>query len=225
MLYIEGTLRAEYGALVDRFLAKDPDLEFYALVQTKPNVFLSRTNMHDIKLTAIPKEAEIINKFDVFIFGDLDSSYIRPEQQELIVKRIRDGAGLIMLGGYHSLGPGGYAGTPLGQALPLLLGGREIGQATDPFLPTLTPEGARHPIFANIAGFFPTAQGEPKMPGLPLFDGCTHVEAARPSATVLATFPAKKTRCPCWPCSRWTKAARRFSPATPRGNGSKARRR
>ena len=39
VLYIEGTLRAEYGALVDRFLAKDPDLEFCALVQNRPNVF------------------------------------------------------------------------------------------------------------------------------------------------------------------------------------------
>ena len=45
VLYLEGTLRAEYGALVDRFLAKDPDLEFCALVQTRPNVFLRRSNM------------------------------------------------------------------------------------------------------------------------------------------------------------------------------------
>jgi uncharacterized membrane protein len=187
VLYIEGTLRAEYGALVDRFLAKDPDLQFCALVQTKPNVFLKRTNMNELNLTAIPKDAETIGKFDVFIFGDLDSSYIRPEQQELIVKRVRDGAGLVMLGGYHSLGPGGYADTPLGKVLPVVLGNREIGQATDPLLPTLTPDGTRHPIFANIAGFFPTEQGPPKMPGLPMLDGCTKVESARPSATVLAT--------------------------------------
>lgn len=196
VLYLEGTLRAEYGALVDRFLAKDPDLQFYALVQTKPNVFLKRTNMNEINLTAIPKDAETIGKFDVFIFGDLDSSYIRPEQQEIIVKRVREGAGLIMLGGYHSLGPGGYAGTPLGQALPLILGSREIGQATDPFLPTLTPEGSRHPIFANIAGFFPSEQGPAKMPGLPMLDGCTKVESARPSATVLAQLSVEKNSMP-----------------------------
>ena len=39
VLYLEGTLRAEYGAIVQRFLAKDPDIEFCALVQTRPNVF------------------------------------------------------------------------------------------------------------------------------------------------------------------------------------------
>jgi uncharacterized membrane protein len=196
VLYIEGTLRAEYGALADRFLAKDPDLQFYALVQTKPNVFLNRTNMNEIKLTAIPKDAETIGKFDVFIFGDLDSSYIRPEQQELIVKHVREGAGLIMLGGYHSLGPGGYAGSPLGQALPVVVGNREIGQATEAFLPRLTPDGARHPIFANIAGFFPTEQGPEKMAGLPMLDGCTKVETARPGATVLAKLSGEKSAMP-----------------------------
>lgn len=189
VLYIEGTLRAEYGALVDRFLAKDPDLEFCALVQTRPNVFQKRTNMADLKLTAIPNDQAAIDKFDVFIFGDIDSSYIRPEQQEMFVKRVRNGAGLVMLGGYHSLGPGGYAGTPIGDILPVAVGPREIGQINDPFVPRLTPEGARHPIFANIAGFFATANSEPKTGGLPPLEGCTRVGQAKPGASVLAVCP------------------------------------
>jgi uncharacterized membrane protein len=191
VLYIEGALRGEYGALVDRFLAKDPDLEFCALVQNRPNVFTRRTNMDNLGLAAIPKDQETIDRFDVFIFGDIDSSYIRPEQQQMFVKRIRAGAGMIMLGGYHSLGPGGYTGTPLGDALPLKLGGRELGQYTESFLPVLTPDGSHHPIFANIAGFFPTRQGGAKTPGLPPLDGCTRVETARPGATVLATLPSE----------------------------------
>jgi hypothetical protein len=54
----------------------------------------------------------------------------------------------------------------------------------------LTPDGSHHPIFANIAGFFPTRQGDAKQPGLPPLDGCTRVEAARPGASVLAILPA-----------------------------------
>lgn len=191
VLYIEGTLRAEYGALVDRFLAKDPDVEFYALVQTRPNVFLKRTNMSGLKLDVIPNDAETINKFDVFIFGDIDSTYIKPQQQELFVKRVNDGAGIVMLGGYHSLGPGGYADTPLGRILPVILGNRSVGQITDPLLPVLTPEGVRHPIFANISDFFPSQQGKSKLIGLPLLDGCTRVEAIRPGASALATQSAE----------------------------------
>lgn len=187
VLYIEGTLRAEYGALVDRFLAKDPDLEFCALVQTRPNVFLKRSNMPGLELASIPADAESVNQFDVFIFGDLDATYLRPEQQQLFIDRVRQGAGLVMLGGYHSLGPGGYGGAPLGNVLPVEVGDREMGQLTDSFLPVLTPDGAHHPIFANIADFFPTRQAGPKRGGLPPLDGCTRVGGPRPAATVLAT--------------------------------------
>ncbi len=196
VLYLEGTLRAEYGALVQRFLSKDPDLEFCALLQTKTNVFLKRSNIEGLELDGIPSDPESISTFDVFLFGDLDSSYLRPEQQRLFVERVRDGAGLVMVGGYHSLGPGGYAGTPLGEVLPVALGDREIGQITDPFLPTLTPEGVHHPIFANIAGFFPTEDGDSKVAGLPPLLGCTRVGPARPGATVLATCPLADNRPP-----------------------------
>ena len=52
-----------------------------------------------------------------------------------------------------------------------LLGSRDVGQRTDPFLPRLTPEGTQHPIFANISGFFPTTAGEARILGLPPLDG------------------------------------------------------
>ena len=223
LLYLEGTLRAEYGALVEHVLAKDPDLEFCALVQTHPNVFLKRSNMRGLKLAAIPADQESVDKFDVFILGDLDSSYLRPRQQEMLLKRVRQGAGLLMLGGYHSLGPGGYGQTPLGQALPAILGGKDIGQASDAFWPVLTPEGDRHPIFANIGEFFPTQAGDAKTAGLPALDGCTRVERARPGATVLATLSREPNSMPCWPCNRSTEAAQRSFAATPPAIGGKSR--
>ncbi len=188
VLYVEGTIRAEYGALVQRFLNLDPDLEFCALVQTRPNVFLTRSNAPDLQLDGLPSDAETFDKFNVFIIGDLDASYLRG-RQEMIVERVRQGAGLVMLGGYHGLGPGGYAGTPIGDIVPVRLGGREVGQVTETFLPQLTPDGTVHPIFANIGRFFPTRQGPAKSDGLPPLDGCTRVEGPKPGATVLAEFP------------------------------------
>jgi len=189
VLYIEGTTRREYGAISSWFLAKDPDIEFCSMYQTRQNTFVVRSNIPELKLTGIPADEETIRKFDVFLIGDLDSSFLRPEVQELLLRRVREGAGLLMIGGYHALGPGGYAGTPLGEALPVRLGGREIGQATEPFLPQLTPDGVRHPIFANIDGFFPTQAVGPRESGLPELDGCTKVEGPRPGATVLAINP------------------------------------
>ena len=188
LLYLEGTLRAEYGTLVQRFLSKDPDIEFCSLIQTRRNQFSRRTNMPNLELNVIPSKPEEVAKFDVFIIGDIDSTYFKPEQQELIVNRVKDGAGLIMLGGYHSLGPGGYDGSPIGGVLPVRLGRREIGQMTDAFVPALTPEGVGHPIFSNVVGYFPTRQSPAKIAGLPPLDGCTRVEAARPGAAVLAVY-------------------------------------
>ncbi|MGO8750546.1 MAG: glutamine amidotransferase [Thermoguttaceae bacterium] len=189
VLYIEGTTRREYGAISSWFLAKDPDLEFCSMYQTRQNTFISRSNIHDMDLKGIPSNEETIGKFDVFIIGDLDSSFIRSEQQKLIAQRVRGGGGLVMIGGKFSLGPGGYAGTTLGEILPMQLGGKDIGQVNDPFVPQLTPEGAQHPIFANIAGFFPRKNMPAREGGLPELEGCTKVEGAKPGASVLAVDP------------------------------------
>jgi uncharacterized membrane protein len=192
VLYVEGTLRAEFGALVDRFLARDPDIEFCALVQTRPNVFVQRTNISGLKLTGLPTESAVLDKFDVFVLGDLDSTYLKPAQMELLTKRVRAGAGLVMLGGYHSLGPGGYAGTPLEEVLPVLVGSRDIGQLPLPFVPALTADGRQHAIFANIAAFFPGPNGEPAKATLPPLEGCVKVHSTKPGATILAVYPGEK---------------------------------
>jgi uncharacterized membrane protein len=189
VLYIEGALRAEYGALVDRFLSKDPDVEFCAVVQTRRNVFQQRTNIAGLKLTGIPTEAAVLDKFNVIVLGDLDAGHLRQGRMEALVRRVRDGAGLVMLGGYNSLGPGGYAGTPLEAVLPVSVGGPDVGQVSEPFLPQLTPEGRVQPIFAGIAKFFPTKGAGPAAEGLPPLDGCVKVAGARPGAAVLAVHP------------------------------------
>jgi uncharacterized membrane protein len=189
VFYLEGTLRPEYGAISQRYLAKDPDIEFCAMVQIKPNVFEQQTNIEGFKLKGLPADQETIDSFDVFIIGDIDSSYFKTEIQEMFVKRIRSGAGLIMLGGYHSLGPGGYGGTPIGKVLPVIVGDREIGQFAEEFLPKLTPEGTSSNIFANISAFFPSTLGAASKEGLPMLAGCTRIQTANPAATIFATCP------------------------------------
>ncbi|MFO0910118.1 MAG: glutamine amidotransferase [Isosphaeraceae bacterium] len=191
VLYVEGALRAEYGALVQRFFSRDPDIEFCALVRTRPGVFLSRTNRPGLELKGIPTDRAILSTFDVLLIGDLDSGDWPPGALEAIAARVRDGAGLLMMGGYHSLGPGGYATSPVAPILPVELGTREVGQSTDRFLPRLTPAGRSHPIFTNIAGFFPTLDAPPARAGLPELDGCVKVAGTRAGATVLALGPGK----------------------------------
>ena len=196
VLYIEGTLRAEYGALVQRFFSKDPDLEFCALVQSRPNVFVQRTNMTGLNLNGLPADAATLEKFDVILLGDMDSTAWKPGALDLVVKRVRDGAGLLAMGGYRSLGPGGYGATALQAILPVLAGDRDIGQVTDPFLPVLTPAGRDHPIFSNIGKFFPTQTSPPQVAGLPPLDGCVRVKEIRPGGQALAVYPGEGGKMP-----------------------------
>ncbi len=62
--------------------------------------------------------------YDVFIVGDLDSRALfekgkREESLNALVKAVEDGKGLLMLGGFHSFGPGRYGQTPLADVLPI----------------------------------------------------------------------------------------------------------
>ncbi len=149
-----------------------------------------RSNIENLKLKGLPSDAATLERFDVILLGDLDSTYWKPQPMELLIKRVNDGAGFLAFGGYHALGPGGYGGTAIEGILPVKAGGRDIGQESEAFVPVLTPAGRDHPIFANIGKFFPTSSAPPQAPGLPALDGCVRVQAARPGSMVLAVHPA-----------------------------------
>src|SRR3990170_8125065 len=52
-------------------------------------------------------------KYEVYVLGDLDSSVFEDGELADLADAVSKGAGLIMIGGVHSFGPGGYADTPL----------------------------------------------------------------------------------------------------------------
>src|SRR5690606_14640480 len=58
-------------------------------------------------------------KYDVYMIGDVDASQFTKDELQALANVVREGAGLIMLGGFHTFGPGGYAGTPLAALLPV----------------------------------------------------------------------------------------------------------
>jgi len=60
-------------------------------------------------------------KYEVYILGDLDASVFQAGELKDLAESVSKGAGLIMLGGFHSFGPGGYAETPLAGVLPVTM--------------------------------------------------------------------------------------------------------
>lgn len=57
------------------------------------------------------------NTYDVFVLDNIDSTWLAG--LDLLQEAVLDGKGLLMMGGYHSFGPGGYSETPLAEVLPV----------------------------------------------------------------------------------------------------------
>jgi hypothetical protein len=56
--------------------------------------------------------------YDIYILGDLPADFLSDRQHELLAQTVKKGAGLMLLGGRSSFGPGGWANTPVGDILP-----------------------------------------------------------------------------------------------------------
>jgi len=96
-----------------------------------------------------------VGKYDIYIIGDVDADAIGNEQLEELSEAVAAGAGLLMLGGYHTFDAGGYASSPLADVLPIRMNAslrRDIGEevqtdAADQIEGPLQIELARpHPI-------------------------------------------------------------------------------
>lgn len=58
-------------------------------------------------------------KHDAYILSDMPASFLTKKQQKLLADVVEQGAGLLMLGGRASFGPGGWAGTEVARVLPV----------------------------------------------------------------------------------------------------------
>ncbi|TWU23186.1 hypothetical protein Pla52o_27210 [Novipirellula galeiformis] len=122
ILYLEGTARMEQTYL-RAALRRFPDLDL--TYQWIPSDTASRwpVGMRDWFQKG---------KFDIYIIGDLDADAIGRKQLEQLAQTVSEGAGLVMLGGYHNYDAGGYANSPLADVLPIKLdASRRIDIASD----------------------------------------------------------------------------------------------
>ena len=109
VLYIEGGLRVEQK-FMRRALDASPDIKVdYVRIdlrdpQSRPANFAERFRP---------------GKYDVYILGDIDATAFKKDELANLAECISRGAGLIMLGGFQSFGPGGYGETPLAKVLPV----------------------------------------------------------------------------------------------------------
>ncbi len=113
VLYVEGALRVEQRFL-RRSLDASPDInvDYVRLDARRPD------NRAD-NVGRLLKEGLVPGKYNAIIIGDVDSQAFQSGELQALRECVSDGTGLIMLGGFHTFGPGGYAGTPLEDVLPV----------------------------------------------------------------------------------------------------------
>ena len=122
VLYLEGELRRE-RTFIGRALAASPNIQLHSEWIDK------RTRS---KWPVDPGDWFAPGKADVVILGDLDSAALPPAAWTKLAARVDAGVGLMMIGGFHSFGPGGYQRTALAAVLPVTMGRLEQQRFDEP---------------------------------------------------------------------------------------------
>ena len=125
ILYFEGEPRWEAGFLL-RAVADDENLQVVLLQRTAENKFLRRNldvDDPDEVRGGFPKTREELFQYRGLILGSIEASYFTPDQLRMITDFVSQrGGGLLTLGGKRAFAEGGYAGTPVADVLPVVLG-------------------------------------------------------------------------------------------------------
>ncbi|MCG8468465.1 MAG: hypothetical protein MJB57_09705, partial [Gemmatimonadetes bacterium] len=182
VLYFEGSPRPEHK-FVRRAVAEDDNLRVVSLLRTADEKFL-RLDVDDGEELAggFPKTREELYGYAGLILGSVEASFFTHDQLQMMADFVgQRGGGLLVLGGRRALGEGGYAGTPLADALPIILEGPGEPDVLE-ILPELTPAGRRHPAM-RIAD--DADASEERWTSLPAITSVNRVSRVKPGAVTL----------------------------------------
>jgi len=118
VLYLVGATRIGGGPSIEPRFVREA-LAAHADINVRYDLLNYRKQRLDIRAALTE------GKYDVFLLGDVDVSALNSASWEQIAEAVDHGAGLAMLGGFHSFGPGGFRGSPLAPLLPVRMGRAE----------------------------------------------------------------------------------------------------
>jgi len=195
ILYFEGEPRSEMK-FIRRAVADDKNLQIVTLQRTADNKFLRLdVDTPDELLGGFPKTRDELFAFRGLILGSIEAAAFSADQLQMIADFVdRRGGGLLMLGGARSFGEGGYGGTPVADALPLVIDPRTRASEPTTFarlkvLPTRA--GQAHAV-TQIAGSEEASAA--RWPDLPQVTTINAPLAIKPAATVLLNGTDERLR-------------------------------
>jgi hypothetical protein len=186
ILYVEGEPRSEMG-FIRRAVASDSNLQLVTLQRTAENTFQRFDVDNGEELAGgFPKTREELFRYRGIVLGSVDASLFTRDQLQMLADFVGvRGGGLLLLGGRHAFGEGGYAGTPLAPAMPVVIGGEAVPDSLT-FLadikPELTPAGAASAA-TQIAGT--EQKSSDRWKTLPAVTSVNFMRGIKPGAVVL----------------------------------------
>jgi uncharacterized membrane protein len=194
ILLVEGEPRFEVKFL-RRALEDEKNLQLVVLQRTAKDKFLRLDVDSATELAGgFPKSRAELFGYRALILGSIEASFFTHDQLQMMAEFVsRRGGGLLMLGGANSFAEGGWAGTPVAEALPVQL---ERGGGARKFIQihlTPTRAGVVHPLTRLAANEQASTQRWQTLPDLstanvvgPLKSGATALISAADGSTVLA---------------------------------------
>ncbi|HEY7500746.1 MAG TPA: glutamine amidotransferase [Vicinamibacterales bacterium] len=188
ILYFEGEPRPEQSFL-HRAVIGDKNLQVVTIVRTADNKYYRLLLDTPEQLAGgFPKTRDELFAYRGLILGSIEAGAFTGDQLRMISEFVeRRGGGLLMLGGGRSFSEGGYAGTPVADALPVVL--ERLNRSANSWVvsrlkirPTRAGEG--HAL-AQIAAT--EAASLNRWNELPPLISANSVKAVKPGATVLLT--------------------------------------
>lgn len=184
ILYLEGEPRFELK-FIRQAVEDDKNLQVVTLLRSAKDKFLRLSVDDSIELaTGFPKTREELFAYRGVILGSVEASFFTVDQLRMLADFVGvRGGGLLALGGRRALAEGGFAGTPLADALPVELGppaGSDSGATEIVVAPTAA--GVLHPATQLAPNDSATAALWRQMPPLTTVN---EVGRTKPGATVL----------------------------------------
>lgn len=185
ILYFEGEPRFEFGFL-RRAVAEDSALQVIGLLRSAEHKFL-RLGVDDSLelLSGFPTRREDLFAYRALVLGSIEASFFTVDQLRMIADFVNTrGGGLLVLGGRHALGEGGFAGTPVEDLYPFGVAGGAAGGDTVavPLRPAITPAGLSHPALQLAETADSTAA---RWNALPPVTAVNRIGPLKPGAAVL----------------------------------------
>lgn len=189
ILYFEGEPRFEVKFL-RQAVAADRQLRVTTLLRTANDKFL-RLDVEDSSEVAagFPRSRAELFRYRALVLGSVEASFFSRDQLGMITEFVRErGGGLLVLGGRNAFTTGGYAGTPVADALPVVLPARKDTSFFRAVTVRPTPAGRRHPALRLAAD---EAASDAKWDSLPPLSMVHAVTDVKPGAATLLTGDAE----------------------------------